>query len=193
MIGEQIRQLRLKKGLSLTEFARRVGMSKSMISQIELGKSNPSVETVRQLAAVLQVPVFTLFLEGNDSQDMLVKKDKRIKIKVPDSDAVREIVTPDLRRNMVLLIACLPPGRASSPGFTTHLGEECVFLLRGVITIHLPDESYMLEAGDSFYFPASQPHYCTNPGSSEAEFLSVIVPPTLDGHRSHLTLPVRES
>ncbi len=184
MIGEQIRHLRLKKGLNLTQFARRAGMSKSMISQIELGKTNPSVETVRQLAAVLQVPVFTLFLEGHDSHDMLVKKDKRIKIKVPDSDAVREILTPDLSRNMVLLLACLPPGRASSPSFTTHVGEECVFLLRGTITICLPDESYALEAGDSFYFAASQPHYCTNTGNTEAEFLSVIVPPTLDGHRS---------
>ncbi len=121
---------------------------------------------------------------------MLVKKDKRIKIKVPESDAVREILTSDLRRNMVLLLACLPPGRASSRGFTTHLGEECVFLLRGVIAIHLPDGCYTLGAGDSFYFPASQPHYCTNPGSTEAEFLSVIVPPTLDGHRAHSTLPV---
>jgi transcriptional regulator with XRE-family HTH domain len=184
MIGEQIRQLRLRKGLNLTEFARRTGISKSMISQIERGKTNPSVATVRLLAAALEVPVFTLFLQGNDSQGMLVKKDKRITIKVPDSDEVRQLITPDLHRNMVLLIACLPPHRSSSPSFTTHLGEECVLVLRGSITIHLPDENYALEAGDSFYFSPSQPHYSSNPGDTEAEFLSVIVPPTLNGHRA---------
>lgn len=186
MIGEQIRHLRQKKGLSLTRFAQLAGMSKSMISQIELGKTNPSVETVRQLAATLQVPVFTLFLEGNDSQGMLVTRDKRIRIKVPDSGAVRELLTPDLHRNMVLLVACLPPGRSSSPNFTSHVGEECVLVLRGSITIYLPDGCYNLQSGDSFYFTASQPHYCTNLGHTEAEYLSVIVPPTLDNHHSKL-------
>lgn len=186
MIGEQIRQLRLKKGLSVTEFARQAGMSKSMISQIELGKANPSVETVRQLAAVLGVPVFSLFLEGNDSQGNLVRKGERIAIKVPDSDATRELLTPDLHRNMVVLSACLPPGGASSPGFTTHVGEEFVLVLRGTVTIHLPNESYDLESGDSFYFAASLPHYCINPATTEAEFLSVIVPSTLNGHQANV-------
>lgn len=184
MIGEQIRQLRVKKCLSLTEFARRAGISKSMISQIESGKTNPSVETVRQLAAALAVPVFTLFLRGNDSLGMLVKRDQRIKISVPDSAATRELLTPDLQRNMVVLTACLPAGQLSSPDFTTHEGEECVFLLRGTIIIHLPDGDYTMQAGDSFYVSAFQPHYCSNPGDSESEYLSVIVPPTLDGRRT---------
>jgi transcriptional regulator with XRE-family HTH domain len=181
-IGEEIRQLRLKKGLSLSEFARRTGMSKSMVSQVERGTTNPSVESVRTIAATLEVPVFSLFLQGNDSQDLLVRQDRRITLTVPDSKIVRQLITPDLHRAMVLLVACIPPHESSSPTFTTHLGEECIYVLRGTVTVHLQAETYDLNQGDSFYFPALQPHYFSNPTDTESEFLSSIVPPTLN-HR----------
>ena len=183
MVGAQVRKLRRKKGVSLSEFARRTRMSKSMLSQVERGLANPSVEKIRSIAAALQVPVFTLFLNGNDAQGMLVKKDKRITLTVPDSKTARELLTPDLHRGMILVIARVPPQERSSPTFTTHQGEECVFVLRGKIVIHLHDETHILESGDAIYFDGRQPHYCNNPEDVEAEFLSAIVPPTLDTHR----------
>ncbi len=186
-IGEQIRHLRLKKGLTLSEFARRTGMSKSMVSQVERGTTNPSVETIRVIAATLEVPVFSLFLQGNDSQGLLVRKGERVSLTVPDSKIVRQLLTPDLHRSMVLLIACVPPHESSSPSFTTHIGEECIYVLRGTITVHLQNETYELHQGDSFFFPARQPHNFSNPSDVESEFLSAIVPPTLN-HR-----PVRSS
>ncbi len=181
MIGEKVRDLRRKKGLSLTEFARRAGMSKSMISQIEGGNANPSVDTVRAMAAALEVPVFTLFLQDDEDRGTLVRKDERMTLSVPGTRAMRELLTPDLHRAMVLLICRLPPGESSSPSFTTHKGEECVFVLQGEVRVHLQDGECDLHTGDSFYFDAQQPHVFSNPGSSEAEFLSVITPPTIQG------------
>ncbi len=180
MIGTQIRSLRRKKGLSLSEFARRTGMSKSMISMVERGISNPSVEKIRTIAAILEVPVFTLFLNGNDHQGMLVRKDKRMRLSVPDSKIERELLTPDLHRAIALVIAHVPPCERSSPTFTTHQGEECVFVLRGRIMIHLQEETHILETGDAIYFDGRQPHYCSNPDNVEAEFLSAMVPDMLD-------------
>jgi len=186
MIGERIRQLRLKKGFSLSEFARRTGMSKSMISQVERGNINPSVETIRGIAAALEVPVFTLFLDGNDSQEMLIRKDKRISLSIPDSNISRELVTPDMHRAMAVLVGRIPPSGASSPSFTSHVGEECIFVLQGQVTLHLPEETYTLGPGDAFYFHSRQPHYFSNDSDGEAEFLSVIVPPTLARHRTSI-------
>ncbi len=180
MIGEQIRKLRRKKGISLTKLAYQTGLSKSMLSQVERGLSNPSIEKIRSLAEALQVPVFTLFLDGHESQGMLIKKDKRIALYVPDSRAIRELLTPDLNRAMLLVIARIPPHDCSSPTLTTHLGEECVFVLRGKINIQLHDELFALESGDSFYFDARVPHRSINPDDTEAEFLSIVVPATLE-------------
>jgi transcriptional regulator with XRE-family HTH domain len=184
MIGEQIRKLRLKKGISLTEHARRTALSKSMLSQVERGLANPSVEKIRSLAEALQVPVFTLFLNGNESRDMLVKKDNRVTLTVPDSKIVRELLTPDLNRSMTLVVARVPPRERSSPTFATHQGEECVFVLRERIILYLQDQAHTLECGDAIYFDGRQPHYCCNPEDEGAEFLSAVVPDKLDTHRA---------
>ena len=186
MIGERIRELRSNKNLSLSEFARRTGMSKSMVSQVEHGNTNPSVETIRGIAAALEVPVFTLCLDGTDSQEMLVRKDQRISLSIPDSNITRELVSPDMHRAMAVLIARIPPSGASSPTFTTHIGEECIFVLHGQVTIHLPEETYTLAPGDAFYLLSRQPHYFSNECDGEAEFLSVIVPPTLARHHTSI-------
>lgn len=182
MIGFQVRQLRRKRSLTATELADRAGVSKSMISQVEHGNANPSIETVRSIAAALEVPVFTLFLDPDgeaEGHGTLVRKDERITLLVPGSDAVRELLTPDLDRAMALGIGRIPPGASSSPVPTTHRGEECVFVLTGTIVIDLQDESYTLNAGDALYFDARLPHVCRNVGDTEAQFLSAIAPPAI--------------
>lgn len=174
MIAVQIRQLRRKKGLTVTELARRTGISKSMISQVENGGAVPSIETMRSIAAVLEVPLFTLFLNQDQANGALVRKEERITLMIPGSDATRELLTPNLQRAMALVIGRIPPGASSSPSPTTHRGEECVFVLQGQVIVHLQGEIYNLNIGDALYFDARLPHFFINPGDTEAEFLSAI-------------------
>ena len=65
-LGGRIRSARSRRELSVAELAGRAGVSKSLVSQIERGIAAPSIDTVRRLASVLQVPVFSLFLEDPD-------------------------------------------------------------------------------------------------------------------------------
>ena len=60
----------------------------------------------------------------------------------------------------------------------THVGEEFLYVLQGVLEIVLRAESYTLKPGDSFYFESSVPHKWGNPGSSETWVLWVNTPPT---------------
>jgi transcriptional regulator with XRE-family HTH domain len=181
MIGSQVRQLRRKRNLTTTRLADLVGVSKSMISQIEHGNANPSIGTARSIATALEVPLFALFLDPDgerEGQSTVVRKDERITLLVPGSDAVRELLVPDLNRAMTVGIARIPPGASSSPVPTTHLGEECVFVLKGTVSVDVCDQSYTLCAGDALYFDAQLPHVCENVGDCEAELLSAIAPPT---------------
>jgi transcriptional regulator with XRE-family HTH domain len=180
MIGARIRQFRLKKRLSLSELARRADVSKSMISQIEHHSANPSIETVRALASALEVPIFALFLEKGGSHSALVRKSERITVTVPGSESVRELLTPNLQQDMVLILSRIPPGATSSPSPVSHQKEECIFVLRGKLGAHLQDETYFLEAGDTLYFDARLPHFFTNPGNTEeVEFICAISPGSL--------------
>src|SRR3954468_8249070 len=63
-IGERLRAERQRKGLTVREIARRVGVSPSLISQIERDKVNPSVGTLWGLVTVLGLPMSDLFPEG---------------------------------------------------------------------------------------------------------------------------------
>lgn len=174
MLGERIRSFRLESALSVSELARRAGVSKSLVSQIEHNKTNPSVETVQALAAALEVPLFSLFLEEDGPQSEVVRKNERIRLTVPGSHSVRELLTPGVDRDMVLVFSRIGPGATSSRYPLHHKGEECVHVLCGRLTISVSDETYVLEPGDTFYFDARLPHLFSNECEVEAEFIAAM-------------------
>jgi transcriptional regulator with XRE-family HTH domain/quercetin dioxygenase-like cupin family protein len=63
-IGERIRTERARKGISLRGLARSVGLSPSLISQIETGKCQPSVSTLYAITTALGVSVQDVFGEA---------------------------------------------------------------------------------------------------------------------------------
>jgi transcriptional regulator with XRE-family HTH domain len=175
VIGERIRELRVEQELSVSELARRAGVSKSLVSQVEHNRTNPSVETVQAIAQALEVPLFSLFLEEDGPQSSLVRAQERLRLTVPGSEAVRELLTPDLDRDMILLYSRIGPGSKSSRRHASHAGEECVYVLRGRLTVAVHDEVSVLEPGDSFYFDARLPHLFWNDSEEEdAEFIAAM-------------------
>lgn len=173
MLGSRIRQLRQQKGISLTNLAEKAGISKSMLSQVEREIANPSVDTVRAIALALEVPVFALFLDESGIRNGLVRKADRLRLNVPGSHGERELLTPDLNRRIVLVDAQLPPGASSSPSPVIHRGDTCLLILRGSLQVHLEEEEYILEEGDTLYFNGLMPHYYVNCGDSVAEYLAI--------------------
>ena len=63
-IGQRIRQLRERKGLSQGDIEAVSGMLRAYISRVEHGHTVPSLETMERLAAALDVPLYQLFYEG---------------------------------------------------------------------------------------------------------------------------------
>lgn len=174
-VGTHIRGIRLRRQLSLTELSRRVGVSKSMISQIERGTSNPSLTVLRAIARELDVPLFTLFVE-KDLGSALVRRADRRQLHVPGSDIVRELLVPDLHRRMILLSARFEPGDESSGEPSIHQGEECLIVLSGAIEIEFNTTKVELGAGDSYYFDSEVPHIFRNVGTEPAEIIAAICP-----------------
>ena len=67
-IGSRLRANRTMRHLTLRELARRVGVSPSLISQIETGRSQPSVGTLYAIATELEVSVDDLLFDGDDTR-----------------------------------------------------------------------------------------------------------------------------
>jgi len=173
LIGKRIRQIRTQKQMSVTELGDKVGVSRSMISQIELGRSNASVSVLKSIAGALGIPLFTLFVEDRSGGE-IVRRNERATLQLPGSDIVRELLVPDTHRKMTLITAVFGPGDKSSYEPSAHQGEECLVVIRGEITVYYHTDIIRLSEGDSFYFDSTVPHLFANDSDGEAEIIASI-------------------
>jgi transcriptional regulator with XRE-family HTH domain len=173
-LGRRIRALRTERGLTLTGLAARVGITRSFLSSVERGVAYPSILVLRSIASALEVPVFLLFT-APESNGLVVRKEARKAIKPPGSPLSYELISPDLRRKIEMIIVHLKPGVDGSA--MAHEGEECALVLRGQVVITVGDVDYELNVGDSIYYDSGLPHKARAVGDEEAEIVSAITPP----------------
>ncbi|MBA2635011.1 MAG: helix-turn-helix transcriptional regulator [Chloroflexi bacterium] len=173
-LGRRIRTLRTERGLTLTGLAARVGITRSFLSSVERGVAYPSLMVLRSIAAALEVPVFMLFT-APEANGMVVRKDSRKVIRQPGAPVSYELVSPDLRRKIEMIIVRLKPGMDSAA--MAHEGEECALVLSGRVAMTVGDVEYELNEGDSIYYDSGLPHKARALGDEPAEIVSAITPP----------------
>lgn len=177
-VGSIIKDIRTKKGIMLKEVAEKCGISSSMLSQIEKGNANPSLNTIREIANVLEVPLFKFFLEPEQSENsiaVLKKEDRKI---ITTKNIVYELLSPDVPTGIEYMKMVLKKnGSETSEEPKAHKGEEVAVLLRGKVRITIENNYRDMKQGDSVYIPASKPHKWTNIGDEEAVVMFAVTPP----------------
>ena len=194
-VGARIRQARLERGTSLRALAREIGVSASLVSQIETGKSQPSVSTLYAITTALGISVESLF-DARESvaasplaastatvphalaafaADVgrrigpLVGSGGRETLEL-DSGVVWERLgrVPGVEADF-LLVTYRPGGSSSgSGGLMRHAGTEYGYLTSGALVLTLCFEEYTLRAGDSVCFESTTPHRYRNDGEVPA-------------------------
>ena len=156
MLAANLKVLRERSGLSLSELARRSGIAKGTLSQLESGAGNPTIETVFSLSNALTVPVSSLLTLRSDPDVVLVRS---ADLEVLSSNAVdlRMLRRLDVTETVFELYdQRVRPGQQQySAG---HAGIEHVTVVTGQLLIGPPEEPYELGPGDYVSFPASRPH-----------------------------------
>ncbi|GKU82976.1 helix-turn-helix domain-containing protein [Niallia sp. NCCP-28] len=174
-IGKKVEKYRKSKGWSNRELAKLAEITPSMLSQIERGLANPSIQTLKILAKALDVPTFSFLLEETNTKDLIVRSNERKKMVVENLSY--ELVSPDFTGTLAAAIMNVPPDSASSEKLLEHKGEEVAFVLEGKIKVLLDNEEYMLETGDSVKIPAYMKHKWENNSSENAVILFSVTPP----------------
>ncbi|SCK16437.1 helix-turn-helix domain-containing protein [Vogesella sp. LIG4] len=179
-IGEKLRLLRKRNGLTLAALAERCGLSIAHISLIERNLAQPSINALVALAQSLDVTVQWFF--GPDQQqvadeaDFIVRKPQRTSIEY-EGGFTDQLLTPRSNRQLEMLHCRIAPG-ASSEETYTHEGAEAGLLLKGRLELWVGERHFQLDEGDSFSFSSREPHRYRNPGKSEAVVIWVITPAT---------------
>ncbi|MDQ0201309.1 helix-turn-helix domain-containing protein [Neobacillus ginsengisoli] len=174
-IGKKVEKYRKAKGLSSRELAKLAEITPSMLSQIERGLANPSIQTLKVLAKTLNVPTFSFLLEETITKDLIVRSSKRKKMIIDNLSY--ELLSPDFTGNLATAIMKVPSNTSSSENLLEHRGEEVAFILEGKIKLYLGEEEYLLEAGDSVKIPANLKHKWENNFSHNAVVLFSVTPP----------------
>ncbi|MEU0385272.1 helix-turn-helix domain-containing protein [Streptomyces chartreusis] len=195
-VGARIRQARLERGTSLRALAREVGVSASLVSQIETGKSQPSVSTLYAITTALGISVESLFDAREDAGATplaaaapgtvphalaafaadpgrrigpLVGVGERETLEL-DSGVVWERLGRVPGTDVDFLLVTYRPGGSSSGsgGLMRHSGTEYGYLTSGELILTLGFDEYTLRPGDAVSFESTTPHRYRNDGEVPA-------------------------
>lgn len=175
-LGRRLRARRQELGLSLRELAERVALTASFLSQIERDLASPSIQSLRKISDALEVPIF-YFLVEPDVKSPVVRRDERVQLRLPGSNLAYQLMTPDLSRQMEVLLAEKEPGQEMITMPLRQQTEEFIYILEGQLEIELGQEAYLLGPGDSVYFDGPMLRRLTARGDTTLRFISVITPP----------------
>jgi transcriptional regulator with XRE-family HTH domain len=177
VIGPRVRQLRTSRGKSLRGLAAEIGVSAALLSQVERGITDPSLDTLRKLSQVLDVPLFSLFGESDEERVAVVRAEARMRVRAPSGGVEYSRLSAGNGR-IELLEGCLDPGGSSSEEPWSHPSEEVVVVIEGVLLVEVAGERHRLGLGDSCSFDSRCPHRYVNPGPGRVRYLVAITPPS---------------
>lgn len=190
-IGDRLRVERTSQGISQRALAERLGLSPSLISQIETGRSKPSVSTLYAIVTELGISLDRLFGEDDVSADRgltregggeaeggqeVVRPWQRNVIEL-ESGVRWERLTSDHDEEVDFLYVTYDVGGSSSAdgNLMRHSGREYGHVISGKLGVQIKFQKYLLEPGDSIAFDSTQPHRLWNPGDVPAEALWFVV------------------
>lgn len=174
-IGFLLKNRRVESGLSIRELSIKSGVAAGTISQIETGKTSPNLVSVYSLCETLNFPISALFIQDDTDRVKLVRKNERTSFvrNTSNGESIVESLVTKGESRMWGGIIDMPAG-ANSGDYYYHGGEEFVFMLEGSITFSLDQVgNYILETGDTLYYPNEIGHRWENHTKEPAKFLIV--------------------
>ena len=173
-IGAHLRQLRIRRGLSLAQVAENVGISVGFLSALERSQMSGSVGTLRKLARFYKTNILDFF-DAKGVSGRHVRPAERKVLEAGDGVRMELLAWGDAVMEPHLFRVAPDAGSGES---YSHEGEEFLYVLRGELEITVDGEEYRLKPGDSFYFESTTSHHWKNPGRKETLLLWVNTPPT---------------
>lgn len=175
-LGRVIAAERAQLGLTVAELARRAGISAGLVSQLERGVGNPSLETVASLSRALGVPMGRFFA-GASVEGNVVRRLERKRLVLGDGSLTYEMLVPDLSGRLSMLSIELPPHFTNEHAPFEHVGEEVLVILEGSVDMYVGGSHTRLLEGDSIRINAAIPHwYATD--SDPVRVISAMTPPS---------------
>ena len=198
-LGAVIRKHRKNKKITLKQLAESTTLSISFLSEIERGVAKPSMTSLRSIAHSLGISLLSFSDSEQDTTDThmnlvasandhkvekyitnvkVVRAGQRKKLLYPDRPGYYELLTPDLNRQLEVLYTKIEPGFETGPDpIIDPPGEKFLLVLKGSYQTTINGEVYVLNQGDSIYYPASAQVFFKNVSEIPVELIFIVTPP----------------
>jgi transcriptional regulator with XRE-family HTH domain len=177
-IGRKLRLRRAIKGLSLQDVAEKAEISIGLLSQIERGVTMPSIKSLRQICAALDMPVGWLFdVPEGAHEDVVVRSHSRRVMVLGPKGMVKELLSPDtVPAVQMIRIVIQAGGSSGDQPYNNESGAKCGVVLAGTLGLEVDKQEHILNAGDSFAFEAKRLHRFWCVGEQAVELIWVVTP-----------------
>lgn len=180
-LGDKLRHLRRKSGLTLKQLGALTGCSESMLSKAERGHVVPSLDLLSRIAMQLDTSIAGLFVDAPEQSCFVYREGERPKMELgaatKDGHTLLERLIPYAQgRQLNANLHVVAPGGGSA-GALSHDGEEVGFVIDGYIEITVDNETHLVGPGGSFFFHSELPHRYRNIGTTTARIVWVNSPP----------------
>ncbi|MBO2535808.1 MULTISPECIES: helix-turn-helix domain-containing protein [Rummeliibacillus] len=176
--GYNIKKERKRKGLTLEELSERSNVSKSMLSMIERGEKNPTIQVASQIAEGLEVTISKLLGEQQENEVIVIRSNQQLIYRDETTGVERHLLSPSFSAIGIEFILNIIPPLKETGTFPPHKRgvQEHIYVARGKLKIELGEEpkSYILEKGDSIYYEADLKHRFVNLLNTECHYYLII-------------------
>ncbi|WAH55313.1 helix-turn-helix domain-containing protein [Pseudomonas silvicola] len=154
-VGNKLRLRRKIKGLSLQDVAERSGLSVGQLSQVERGVSSPSLRSLRQICAVLGMPMGWLFERheplSSDAASYVLPASQRRTLDLGAKGMIKQLLTPDACSSVQMMRIVVQPG-GDSGVYTARGVAETGVLLSGSMGLEVDGQQTIIQPQDAFAF-----------------------------------------
>ncbi len=180
-LGSQIRDLRGARAMSLAALAEAIGKSVGYVSQIERGRSEISISTLKAISEALGVQI-SWFFQGYDPRvpeehGYIVRREQRRRLDFPGTGIEEELLSPSLTGEAEMILSTFAPGARSGEEPVSRMAEQSGYVIEGLLELRVGTRRFTLRPGDSFRIGRGEPFTARNPGSVTSVSLWVIAPP----------------
>jgi len=178
-LGERIREAREMRGLTLEDLSSRSGVSVDGLERVEANRAIPPLGQLVRLGKALEMKMGYFLSAGVDKPMCVVRSNARPKVarhgkqRSEQYGYVYESLAPEkINRLMEPFLVTLTPTEFGE--FSSHDGQEFLFVLEGAIRVQVGKEVEVLRPGDSIYYDSTHPHLVKCYGPRPAKILAVI-------------------
>jgi transcriptional regulator with XRE-family HTH domain len=174
-VGQMIRMLRERRGLSQQTLAKQSSLSRNTLSLLERGLTSPTVSTLKRIAIALNVDINAFFGSYDDKSVIFTKSNHRPNMRLLHG-SLADLAVGKHDQLVTPLVLRLKPG-ARSGSALTHEGQDFIYCLKGEVLYTVNGTAYVLHPGDSLFFDSELPHRFQSTAAEASELLIILSTP----------------